>query len=109
MTRIARLFTALALGLSTAGCASLGYYAQAIGGQLDVLSKSRPIEELLAEPATAPRKLDFPGKDGGLIKAKKKVIRKPSIETGSEEIIDLGLVGVQLVHHAEDKREAYPQ
>jgi acetylglutamate kinase len=32
------------------------------------------------------------GKDGGLIKAKKKIIKK-SAETGVEEIIDIGLVG----------------
>lgn len=32
------------------------------------------------------------GKDGGFIKAKKKVIKK-SAETGEEEIIDIGLVG----------------
>lgn len=32
------------------------------------------------------------GKDGGLIKARKKVIKK-SAETGKEEIIDIGLVG----------------
>lgn len=33
------------------------------------------------------------GKDGGLIKAKKKVIKKLSPETQTEEIIDIGLVG----------------
>lgn len=33
------------------------------------------------------------GKDGNLIKAKKKVIKKVSPETGTPEIIDLGLVG----------------
>jgi acetylglutamate kinase len=33
------------------------------------------------------------GKDGNLIKAKKKVIKKMSPETGVPEIIDLGLVG----------------
>jgi len=33
------------------------------------------------------------GKDGNLIKAKKKIIRKLSPETGVPEIIDLGLVG----------------
>ncbi len=33
------------------------------------------------------------GKDGGLIKAKKKLIRKASPETGIDEIIDIGLVG----------------
>ncbi len=32
------------------------------------------------------------GKDGGLIKAKKKLIKKSS-ETGDEEVIDIGLVG----------------
>lgn len=33
------------------------------------------------------------GKDGELIKAKKKIIKKTSPEAGTEEIIDLGLVG----------------
>ncbi len=33
------------------------------------------------------------GKDGGLIKAQKKTMRKPTPETGVDEIIDLGLVG----------------
>ncbi len=33
------------------------------------------------------------GKDGNLIKARKKVIKKLSAETGTPEIIDLGLVG----------------
>jgi acetylglutamate kinase len=33
------------------------------------------------------------GKDGGLIRAQKKVIRKPTPETGDGEIVDLGLVG----------------
>ncbi len=33
------------------------------------------------------------GKDGNLIKARRKVIRKVSPETGASEIIDLGLVG----------------
>jgi len=33
------------------------------------------------------------GKDGGLVKAKKKVVKKLSPETQTEEIIDLGLVG----------------
>ena len=33
------------------------------------------------------------GKDGGLITAVKKVIRKMSDETGMDEVIDLGLVG----------------
>jgi acetylglutamate kinase len=33
------------------------------------------------------------GKDGGLIKAKKKLMKKASQKTGVEEIIDLGFVG----------------
>ena len=33
------------------------------------------------------------GKDGGLIRAQKKLVKKPTPETGVEEIIDLGLVG----------------
>ncbi len=36
--------------------------------------------------------LGLSGKDGGIIKAKKKLIRKYS-KTGSDEVIDLGLVG----------------
>jgi acetylglutamate kinase len=33
------------------------------------------------------------GKDGGLIRGRKKVMKKPTQETGVEEIVDLGLVG----------------
>ncbi|MBL8327517.1 MAG: aminopeptidase [Rubrivivax sp.] len=43
---------ALALcGLS--GC-SLGYYAQSVGGHLDLMNRARPVPEVLADPATAP-------------------------------------------------------
>ncbi|MBI4654789.1 MAG: acetylglutamate kinase [Nitrospirae bacterium] len=34
------------------------------------------------------------GKDGGIIKAKKKAVKRISPETGTAELIDLGLVGV---------------
>jgi predicted aminopeptidase len=37
-----------------AGCQSLAYYSQAIGGHLSVLSKARPVEDWLADPATPP-------------------------------------------------------
>lgn len=37
-----------------AGCQSLSYYTQAIGGHLNVLSKARPVEDWLADPATPP-------------------------------------------------------
>jgi acetylglutamate kinase len=39
------------------------------------------------------RAIGLSGKDGNLIKAKKKVIKKLSAETGAPEIIDIGLVG----------------
>ncbi|HEX9626273.1 MAG TPA: aminopeptidase [Acidiferrobacterales bacterium] len=43
------------LGLSTlivGGCATLGYYAQSVGGQMRVLSRAQPIERVLHDPAT---------------------------------------------------------
>lgn len=39
------------------------------------------------------KSIGLSGKDGGLIKAKKKLIKKPTPETGVDEIIDIGLVG----------------
>ncbi len=39
------------------------------------------------------RAVGLSGKDGGLIKARKKGIKKPTAETGGGEVIDLGLVG----------------
>jgi len=42
------------LALLLAGCASLGYYAQAVGGHLKMMGASRPIEEILQDPATDP-------------------------------------------------------
>ena len=43
---------ALVLAVANAGCAKLGYYTQAIGGQLEILSKRQPIESLLQDPKT---------------------------------------------------------
>ena len=40
--------------LLVAGCQSLAYYSQAIGGHLRVLAKARPVEDWLADPATPP-------------------------------------------------------
>jgi predicted aminopeptidase len=45
--------SAAALAL-LAGCQSLSYYTQAIGGHMQVMSKARPLSEWLADPATAP-------------------------------------------------------
>ena len=45
------MFAALAL---LAGCQSLSYYTQAIGGHMKVMSKARPLADWLADPATPP-------------------------------------------------------
>lgn len=42
----------LACCLALAGCESLGYYYQAIEGQLDLLSRRQPIADILANPDT---------------------------------------------------------
>jgi len=38
----------------TSGCSTLGYYAQAASGHLDLLQRARPVPELLADAATPP-------------------------------------------------------
>ncbi len=51
-------FRALALLLllaAVAGCTSPAYYFHAVSGQLEILNKRRPIEEVLNDPATAPQ------------------------------------------------------
>lgn len=40
--------------VTTSGCAKLGYYTQAIGGQLEILVKRRSIPALLDDPDTEP-------------------------------------------------------
>jgi predicted aminopeptidase len=52
MTLVFRLFTLLLLIAVLSGCASPLYYAQAISGQLEIIAKRRPIEEVLSDPAT---------------------------------------------------------
>jgi predicted aminopeptidase len=47
-------FCAVALIALVAGCQSLAYYTQAIGGHLKVLSRARPVPEWLADPSTPP-------------------------------------------------------
>jgi predicted aminopeptidase len=36
------------------GCSSVGYYAQAVGGHLDLLQRARPVAQVLADAATPP-------------------------------------------------------
>jgi predicted aminopeptidase len=38
--------------LASAGCNSIAYYAQAVGGHLEVMHRSRPLAAWLADPAT---------------------------------------------------------
>ena len=38
----------------TTGCSTLGYYAQATGGHLDLLQRARPVAQAVADPATPP-------------------------------------------------------
>lgn len=38
----------------TSGCSTVGYYAQAAGGHLDLLHRSRPVADAVADPATSP-------------------------------------------------------
>ncbi len=46
-----RLAAALLLVLLLGGCAKLGYYLQAAGGQLEIWQREAPVEQLLADPA----------------------------------------------------------
>jgi predicted aminopeptidase len=39
---------------SATGCSSVGYYFQALNGQMELTRKARPIPEVMADPATAP-------------------------------------------------------
>ena len=45
------LLTAIA---AAAGCSTVGYYFQAVNGQMELARKARPIPEVIADPATEP-------------------------------------------------------
>ena len=53
MIGVGRAISLCALAATTAGCAA-PYYWQAITGQLELLRKREPIEEVIADPAAAP-------------------------------------------------------
>ncbi len=58
MLQISRtLKLALVLGLAAllGGCANISYYAQAVGGQLDILRRIQPISEITADPNADPK------------------------------------------------------
>jgi len=54
MTLVFRPFAPLLLITVLSGCAGPLYYAQAVQGQMEILTKRRPVEEVLADPATPP-------------------------------------------------------
>lgn len=49
-----RLSALLALPWILASCQTLAFYSQAVGGQAEILRKSKPINPMLADPATDP-------------------------------------------------------
>jgi predicted aminopeptidase len=53
MNRVAKAIVACALAGATSGCAA-PYYWQAIGGQIELLRKREPIEDVIADPSADP-------------------------------------------------------
>jgi predicted aminopeptidase len=49
-----RGLASILLALALAGCETIAYYAQAVGGQLEMVSRAQPVETLLADPQTPP-------------------------------------------------------
>lgn len=54
MRRLAFWLAALLAALAAGGCSTLGYYAQAVGGHLNIVHRARPVSAWLADPATPP-------------------------------------------------------
>jgi predicted aminopeptidase len=56
MTRLRRAFRLLAAAACAAllaGCETLAYYTQAVGGQLEITTRARPIDTVMYDPATS--------------------------------------------------------
>jgi predicted aminopeptidase len=49
-----RVTAALAAAALLGGCETLAYYAQAINGQLTLMSQAQPVDSVIADPATPP-------------------------------------------------------
>lgn len=47
-----RVVLAIAFGLLVSGCSNVTYYAQAVEGHLRLMARTRPIADLVADPAT---------------------------------------------------------
>lgn len=52
-TELPRALIALACAGLLAGCDTLAYYTQAVGGQMEIVSRARPVDAVLADPATS--------------------------------------------------------
>jgi predicted aminopeptidase len=52
LRRLALWAAALLAALATGGCSTLRYYAQAVGGHLEIVHRARPVSAWLADPAT---------------------------------------------------------
>lgn len=52
--RLVRLGVWLAIGATLVACTGASYYAQSIEGHLALMGAARPVEQLLADPATPP-------------------------------------------------------
>ena len=50
-----RWIASLAAVLALTGCETLAYYAQAVGGQLSLLSRAQPVERVISDPETPSR------------------------------------------------------
>jgi len=49
---VAGVVALLGVACLTVGCSTLGYYAQSVGGHLDLLARAKPIDELKASEST---------------------------------------------------------
>ncbi|HEY6086721.1 MAG TPA: aminopeptidase [Burkholderiaceae bacterium] len=52
MGAAASLLVIFATACLTAGCSTLGYYAQSVGGHLDLIARSRPVDDLTIDTST---------------------------------------------------------
>ncbi|MEE8041797.1 MAG: aminopeptidase, partial [Pseudomonadales bacterium] len=62
MTNALRAMIALAVLAVLAGCDSVGFYSQAVGGQLEILMKRRPLDKVIGDddtPDEVRRKLEL--------------------------------------------------
>ncbi|MBS0338069.1 MAG: aminopeptidase [Proteobacteria bacterium] len=52
MRNALRILAVVALGALLAGCETLGYYTQAIGGQFEISTRAQPVDAVMDDPAT---------------------------------------------------------